>query len=389
MGKGSGEGFAQAEEALHEEARDTAGLDDFGDPSYLEGLRALLQSLDENDNLSAMGRAIMRGTVVSILATRLRSEQRLKEHSALGEVEIRRPIVITGLVRTGSTALHYLMGQDPGLQKLEYWLCAQPQPRPPRSEWKEHPDYQASEQELAFLYKVTPDLMAVHEMYADWPEECRHILAQNFTDDRFESSAALPSYVDWYHGTSHQETYRRHRKLVQLIGSTDPGRRWLFKYPVHLRQLPSLFEVYPDACIVQTHRDPRTVMASYTSFIAKIRAVHEEVVDPEAIAREQTESWGRAADAGLEARKLRGPEQFFDLHFRDFMSDPIGSVKRIYDHFDQELSAEGEQRLQAWQDAHPQGKHGKHDYEKKDIGVGEKQILDRFAGYMEHFGFEV
>lgn len=389
MADESGAGFAASEEALHDEARAKAGLDDFGDPSYLEGLRALLASLDENDNLSAMGRAIMRGTIASILETRLRSEQQLKDHPEVSGNEVRRPIVITGLVRTGSTALHYLMGQDPGLQKLEYWLCAQPQPRPPRGEWEEHPDFQASKKELEFLYTATPDLMSVHEMYADWPEECRHILSQSFTDDRFETSAALGSYMDWYHGTPHPETYRRHKQLVQLIGSTDPERRWLFKYPVHLRQLPSLFEVYPDACIVQTHRDPRTVMASYTSFIAKIRRVHEEVVDPEAIAKEQTESWGRAADAGLEARKLRGPEQFYDLHFRDFMADPIGSVKRIYEHFDQELSLEGEKRLQEWQAAHPQAKHGKHDYQKKEFGVGEQEIVDRFAGYMEHFGLEV
>ena len=385
MSAEGGEGFAASLDAFHEQARSAAGLDDFGDPAYLEGMRVLLESLDEDENLSAMGAAIFRNEIVKTLATRLRVERRLQEASAVPGNDVRRPIIVTGLVRTGSTALHYLMGQDPGLQKLEYWLSAEPQPRPPRAGWEEHPDFQASKAELEFLYRVTPSLMAVHEMHPDWPEECRHILAQSFTDDRFECSATLPRYFEWYHQTPHPETYTRHRKVIELIGSTDPQRRWLLKYPVHLRQLPALFDVYPDACIVQTHRDPRTVIASYASFLSKIRAVHEKSVDLEAIAREQMESWAHAAEAGMAARQQRGSEAFFDLHFPAFMADPIGSVRRIYAHFDQELTPEGERKLQAWRAAHPQGKHGAHQYEKQEIGVDEGEILDRFAGYMEFF----
>jgi hypothetical protein len=368
---------------MHEKARSTTGLDDFGDPSYRVGLRTLLEALDDDPLLSDAGRAIFQGQVVNTLATRLRVERQLALHAGSLANPIPRPLVITGLVRTGSTALHYLIGQDPDLQRLEYWLAAQPQPRPPASEWPDHPDFRRAEAELDFLYKTAPGLMAVHEMNADWPEECRHILAQSFTDDCYESAATLPHYTDWYHTTPHRETYVRHKRVIQLIGSTDPERRWLLKYPVHLRQLPSLFEVYPDACVVQTHRDPRTVIASYASFIEKIRRVHEEKVDIEAIAAEQLESWGRAADAGVAFRRQHGSEQFFDLHFDEFMADPIGSVQRIYRHFDQQLSPEGEKRLRAWHDAHPQGRHGRHQYSKRDIGITEAQILDRFADYME------
>jgi len=377
--------FAASLEALHDEARKAAGLDDFGDASYREGLAVLLASLDEDANLSPVGRAIHRGQLVSMLATRLRVQQRLKDHPEAGDHPVRRPIVITGLVRTGSTALHYLMGQDPGLQKLEYWLAAEPQPRPPRAEWETHPDFASAVRELDFLYSKTPDLMAVHEMKADWPEECRHILAQCFTDDRFESSATLPRYNAWYHGTPHPATYRYHKRVIQLIGVTDPERRWLFKYPVHLRQLPALFDSYPDACVVQTHRDPRTVIASYASFIARIRRLHQRAVDVEQIAREQLESWAHAAEAGMRFRDERGSEQFFDLQFRDFMADPLGSVRRIYARFDQPLSAEGEQKLREWQRAHPQGRHGRHEYRQSDLGVREDEIAERFSAYMERY----
>jgi hypothetical protein len=379
------ESFAASIDALHEDACKEAGLDDFGDPTYREGLEVLLASLDEDDNLSPLGKGIYRGQLTKILATRLRTVQRLKDRPQVLESEIRRPIVITGLVRTGSTALHYLMGQDPGLQKLEYWLAAEPQPRPPREEWEANPAFEAAVGELEFLYDTTPDLMAVHEMKADWPEECRHILAQCFTDDRFETSATLPRYNEWYHETAHPETYLWHKRVIQLIGSTDPERRWLLKYPVHLRQLEALFAVYPDACVIQTHRDPRIVMASYASFISKIRRMHQLDVDLAYVAREQMESWAHAAEAGMRYRDAHGDGQFVDLQFRAFMSDPVGSVKRIYAQFDQTLSPEAEAKLQAWRDQHPQGKHGQHSYEKMDIGVSEGEILERFAGYMERY----
>jgi hypothetical protein len=381
-------GFAAAIDEFHEQASKQTGLHDFGEASYLEGMKVLLTSLDEDEDLSTLGVAIYRDQLVKILATRLRVERRLAERPELEANPIQRPIVITGLVRTGSTALHYLMGQDPGLQKLEYWLAAEPQPRPPRDTWASHPDFETAVGEIDFLYSNTPDLMAVHEMKADWPEECRHLLEQNFTDDRFETSATLPRYNEWYHGTPHPETYSRHRRVLQLIESTDPGRRWLLKYPVHLRQLPAFFDVYPDACIVQTHRDPRAVVASYASFISKIRGVHQSRVELAEIAREQMESWAHAAEAGMRFRDEHGSEQFYDLDFRDFMADPIGSVKQIYAKFDQVLSPEGEKCLRAWHDDHPQGKHGQHQYEKKSIGISEDEILERFAKYMDRHGLE-
>lgn len=329
----------------------------------------------------------MRGQLVNTLVNRLHSEDRLRRAPEGTLPDIRRPIVITGLVRTGSTALHYLMGRDPNLQSLEYWLAAHPQPRPPRDDWASNPDFTSAEAELSFLYEHAPELMAVHEMRADWPEECRHLLEQSFVDDRFEVAATVPSYAEWYHRTPHMEAYERHRRLVQLVGANDPERRWLLKYPVHLRQLPCLLAVYPDACIVQTHRDPVAVIASYTSFISRIRALHETHVSTEELARELTESWADAAESGLAARRDHGePAQFLDVHFEDFVTDPLATVQTICTHFDHELTDTAEARLRAWQAEHPQGRHGGHRYDAASMGISEAEIRDRFSRYLQHFG---
>ena len=384
----AGTSFAASEEALHEEARRREGSDDFGDPTYLEGLRVLLRAYDEEACFNDYGRAAARANIVNLLRRRLHAEAMWRQHPELLEHEIRRPLVICGMVRTGSTALHYLLGRDPELQPLQYWLAESPQPRPPRGEWDAHPDFRASVAEIEAMYAADPSLKAIHFMMADGPEECRHLMSQHFTDDGFEVNASVPSYSAWYEGADLRPTYRRHRKLVQTIGSTDTVRRWLLKYPVHVRHLDAFLDVYPDACIVQTHRDPSRVLYSYCSLITGFRAIFEDGVDATDVARRQMELWAAGLERGIEARKGRDPAQFFDLHFHDFVADPIAAVKRVYAHFDQELTPEGELALREWQESNPQHKHGRHEY-TDEIGISREEIWERFGAYMDHFGMEL
>jgi len=380
--------FIDLEAPLHEAAARDVGYGDFGDGSYREGLRVLLEAYDKEAKLTPFGRKAAKIQLTEILKKRLRAEKAWKENPQILENEIRRPIVILGLVRTGSTALHYLMGQDPGIQPLPYWLACYPQARPPRPDWENHRDFRAAAAEIDFMYQADPSLKAIHFMRADLPEECRHLLAQNFTDDGFEVCATVPSYSEWYEAKHLRETYVRHRKLLQLIGSTDPQRRWLLKYPVHMRHLRAFLEVYPDACIVQTHRDPATVFRSYCNLVASFRALYEESVDREDITRKQLEIWAAGAEEAIEVRREHDPAQFYDLYFSDFMRDPVGAVKSIYRHFGQTLSEEGERKLFEWNEANPQSKHGKHDYQRKETGVTDAEILDRFAPYMRYFNME-
>ena len=383
-------GFADSEDALHEEAIAIAGCDDFGNPSYLEGMRVLLDAYDSEAKFSAQGRMAARHMVLDTLVKRLSAERQWAEIPQVLEREIERPLVICGLVRTGSTALHYLLGQDPDHQCLQYWLAGHPQPRPPRESWTSHPDYQAAATEIDMMYQADPSLRAVHFMMPDGPEECRHLLAQEFTDDGYEVNATVPSYSAWYEQVDMLPSYQRHRDLLKLIGSTDTVRPWLLKYPVHMRNLRTFLEVYPDACIIQTHRDPLSVLPSYISLIAGFRAIFEDDIDRPAIARRQLELWARGAEDAIEFRRKRDSGQFYDLHFSDFMADPIAAVKRIYAHFGRELSEEGERRLRDWQENNPQHKHGKHEYSTsaEDMGVRGQEILDRFADYMDYYGMK-
>lgn len=381
-------GLVQSADALHEAARRGAGCDDFGDPSYLEGFRVLLEAYDRESRLTEVGRGMIEAQLLGILENRLVVQRFWNENPAILQSEIRRPIFVLGLARTGTTALHHLLSQDPSMQVLEYWLAAAPSPRPPRAQWEADPRYQRAVAELEWMYRTDPSLKAMHLMTADGPDECRHLFLQSFTDDTFDCNSTIPSYSEWYGRQDMLATYRRHRDVLKLIGSTSPERRWLLKYPLHMGNLRALLAIYPDACVVQTHRDPGKVIPSICSLVAGWRALYEDNVDRRAVGTWLLDRWATRLNRGLEARREYDAKQFFDLHLREILADPVGAVRRIYDHFGIAMTPAAEQRLRAWKDENPRGKHGEHRYRAEDFGLTAALIAERFAPYMEHFRIE-
>ncbi len=378
-------GFADSEEPLLEAARKATGLDDFGDPAFLASLRVLLRAYDEESQLTPFGRMMVRQELTGILKNRLSVQDAWRREPQRLEAPIRRPIFILGLPRTGTTALHHLLACDPANQVLEYWLAAAPGPRPPQSEWSADPRYKEAVRGLKVMYYLDPGLKAIHLMTADGPDECRHLFLQSFLDDTFDSNATIPSYTKWYAQQDMRPAYARHRDVLKLIQSSEPDRRWVLKYPAHMRNLRVLFETYPDACIVQTHRDPGRVLASLCSLVSGWRGIYEDAVDRFALGRWQLAMWSDMMNGALAVRDAADAGQFFDLPFGELVADPVAAVQRMYAHFGFELSAEAERAMAAWHADNPQGKHGGHQYAAADFGLSEGEIAERFAPYLERF----
>lgn len=370
---------------LHEIASEETGLTDFGDPSYHTGLNILLEMLDQRCDLNDTGKLVVTSKFLHVLKQRLLTEAMLEKNPAIQGNEIMQPLVITGLVRTGSTALHYLMAQDPHRQHLPYWLAEHPKPRPPRESWPDEADFQASQRSIDMMYEANSTLRAIHFMAADWPEECGHLMAQTFTDDFWQCAIRAPQYNAWYEGANLVPTYRRHKRLLQLIGSNEPQKPWLLKYPVHLKHLKSFLQVYPDARVIWTHRDPAEVMSSYVSLIAGFRSLNVNHVDKDDIADEQSRIWADAADRAIEVRKQYPAAQFHDIYFEDFTSDPVAAVRRAYAHFAIPWREEGAAAFSAWSDANPQGRHGHHRHSASEFRLTPEAIRERFSAYMDHF----
>ncbi|HEY2773335.1 MAG TPA: sulfotransferase [Candidatus Binatia bacterium] len=381
--------FVAAEEEMIAAASKAAGgATDLGDDDFRDGLSVLLRAYDEESRLNPFGRWMTTQQLVGIFRGRLESERWRREHPEFFDIEVRRPIFILGLPRTGTTALHALIAQDPANQVLEYWLASSPKPRPPREQWEKDARFKEAAQGLALSYWLDPKLKAIHLLTADGPEECRLLLQHTFRDDSFECNATVPSYSKWYEECDMRPAYRRHRDLLRIIGSGSPDRRWVLKYPSHLRRLRELVEIYPDACIVQTHRDPARVLPSLCSLIAGRRGIYEDQPDRRAIAAWVVDLWARTMDDAMAARRELGEERFFDVPFRETVTDPAGAVGRVYAHFGIDYAPETETALRTWHRDHPQHKHGEHRYSAADFGLEAGAMRERFSSYIERFGIE-
>ncbi|TFH22343.1 MAG: sulfotransferase [Myxococcales bacterium] len=386
----SGNRFTASIDEMHETVAREAGCEDFGDDLYKEGLGVLCEAYDREARLTPWGRIMVDRQLRGILRNRLSAQCTWNEHREILDRRVERPIFVLGLPRTGTTALHHLLGCDPSNQVLEYWLAESPSPRPPRESWKSHAHYRKSTRNLKTMYWLDPDLKAIHLMTADGPEECRHLLQQSFTDDTFDCNSTIPSYSGWYASVDMRPSYERHSDLLKLIGHGD-SRRWLLKYPVHMGSLETLLEIYPDACFVQTHRDPARVLPSICSLVAAWRAIYEDSIDRPVIARWQMELWASRLEHALVVREQcdhQAPGRFYDLSFRDIVTDPVAAIRGMYRHFELELSAEAEQRITDFAGRNPRGKHGEHRYRAADFDLTADTMHDRFATYLDHFAIE-
>ena len=365
---------------LHAAATALTGLADFGDDDYSDGLAVLLESYARDAGLTAKGVRVARALVRGALTARLSSEAGWTRNPEYTGVSIERPIFVIGLPRTGTTALHRLLTADPAHQGLEAWLAEVPQPRPPRETWAADPVFQHIQAGFERHHVLHPEFMAVHYMAADQVEECWQLLRQSMRSVSFECLAHLPGYSAWLSGQDWTGAYRRHRRNLQLIGLPDRGRRWVLKNPSHLFALDALLRVYPDALVIQTHRDPRTAIASVCSLAAQATDGWSTTFQGEVIGRDQLETWASGLEAFTEARARHDPGRFCDVVYDDFVVDPIGTVAGVYQHFGLTLSGQAVDAMRVLCEPSAGAGGPAHRYALSDFGLTGTQVDERFAG---------
>lgn len=366
---------------LLEQAAAATGLSDFG-AGYEEGLGALLEAIRRDAPVTGENVRQLSGPILGLLASRLYSQRGWKQRPECLRHKVLAPLVVTGIPRTGTTALHKLLSMDPQFQGLEQWLISTPMPRPPRGAWESTQEFRdAVDRQEAFLAAV-PELRVSHEVHADEVDECLNLLAQSFVSHYPATAIGLPSYDRWWWEQDEAASYRRYADNLRLIGADAPARRWLLKNPGHITHLDALLAVFPDACVVQTHRDPAKCIPSVCSVIYPARRFfHAGEVDATLIGPRELELWARSAERA-EAVRQRFPDNFLDVRFADFRREPMAVVNRIYRHFRLNLSAAAEQAMAQWIAANPQHKHGRHQYALEQFGLTEATVHERFADYM-------
>ena len=272
-----------AAEALREEAVTRTGFDDFGSADFVEGLACLIESLEHEARLHTIGRVTAKAQIVDALSVRLELVAHRKAHPEVDSERIERPLFVVGLPRTGTTLLHELLALDPTSRSPAMWELSRPCPPPEPDTYTCDPRIAPLEQHLARLRRLVPTLDAIHRMRATLPHECLAAMAPSFWSYQYPFNFHVPGYLQWCEQADAAPAYRFHHSFLQHLQSRFRRERWVLKSPAHLGQLDALLAMYPDARIIQTHRDPVEVIPSVSSLHHVMQGFDRPVVTPLAI----------------------------------------------------------------------------------------------------------
>ena len=374
-------------EAALAAASGRSGLADFGDARFRAPLRLLFESYEQDARLTAFGRLVVRRDAQRLLENRLHLQDAWSRHPEILAGEIRAPIFVLGLPRTGTSILHELLAQDPANRTPMTWEVQRIWPPPERVSFESDPRIAEAERHYSGVDRVLPDFRRIHRMGARLPQECVALTCHDFASLVFHTSHRVTRYQAWLDGADLRFVYESHRRQLQYLQWRAPAERWVLKSPGHLWALGDLLAVYPDARIVQTHRDPLRVVASLAHLVTVLRGMASDDVDSREIGADWTRRLADGLGRTLTVRRSGAlpPERVFDIHFGKLVGHEIATIRRLYAHFGLALSEEAEARMARYLAAHPKDGQGAHRYALAEAGLDAATERKRYAAYQEHF----
>lgn len=366
-------------------ARRQSGLDDLGSPTFWEGLVAFTQAFEEEARPHPMGRMAMRRQLVDALAARARVHDWLARHPEALERPVAPPLMICGLPRTGTTFLGFLFGADPRNRTLRYFEAPDPAPPPVPGREADDPRMAASFKQLEGLAKLAPGFQSMHPMEPEAATEVVTIHVQEMVSVQLETQGHVPSYGAWIDAQDLHGVYEYERTVLQLLQHGYEVDRWNLKTPAYLLALDVIWDVYPDARMVWTHRDPAEVVASIASLNTALHRVMSYEVDPVVVGHHWLERLGRMVDRALAYLDEHPDAPITHLPYAELVADPVAAVERVYADFGVELSEQARTAMAAWAASRPQDHHGRHRYRAEDFDLDPAMVRERFADYCRRF----
>ncbi|MBT4522215.1 MAG: sulfotransferase [Halieaceae bacterium] len=374
-------------ESLLQAAVEQTGLEDFGADDFRARLKVWMQAINEDSNLNPLGRLGVYGDCLRYAASRLRIEHTLKQHPEIYDIEIRKPIIVAGLPRSGTTHLLNLMSADSRLHSLPYWESCAPVPEAAvGTEIEQDPRYVRCSEGWEQMRTMMPLIAAMHPMPPEHIHEEIELQGPDFSSYLLEWIAHVPRWRDYY--LQHDQTPHYHymKKVLQIIQWYRGDKRWVLKSPQHMEQLKPLMNTFPDATVVITHRDPVSVIQSAATMLTYGDRVRNKRVDAGATLDYWTQRIETILRACVRDRDAVSPDQSIDVLFHEFMAQEVATVEQIYSKADLPMTDQARAELDAYIASNPRGKHGQVIYNlRKDFGAEPQQVRERFGFYMERF----
>ena len=369
-----------------DQAKSETGLSDLGEPLFFEGLNRLIDSINNEANLNEIGIQAQPIRIQGLLINRLRFEEDLKKFPEILDQEIIAPIVIVGLPRTGSTMTHRLLASDPNHTAMLWWEGRYPALLPGEKRGDIETRMELGKAEVDAVVAASPEALDIHPWDYKGADEEILLLEHNFLSTVPESFMALPSYSEWIEEQDHTLAYEDLKKFIQYLQWQNPGRekkRWVLKSPHHLGFIDKMISVFPDAKIIQTHRDPIKTVPSFCSMCANLFEPLTTNFDKVFIGKHWSNKLTRALNHCMNISEQH-PDNFLDLEFLNMIKDPIDEMKKIYEFIGEPFGEKTEVAMEAWRE---ENKHemGAHKYSLEEYDLTESQINDNFAKYQQKY----
>lgn len=369
----------------------TALGQEFGPSQFMEGLVILLSALESEANLSLFGRVVVRYDTIRCMRNLIRMSREETRDPTIRATPIRRPLIVTGLPRSGTTFLHRLLDCDPRTRSPSVWQTMTPYPP------DQGPDrrIEKAERDLRAFARFAPGFRDVHPLTARMPQECTEITAQVFQSLRYDTTYRIPTYLAWQDAQGHNLAYRFHKRFLQHLqhqsGDDPDAVQWVLKCPDHVFALDAIRMVYPDARVVFVHRDPLKVLPSVAKLTEILRQPFTSAQDKPEIGAQVTGRWHQGVEAMMAAADTNGGAlgmggNICHLHYRDLTADPLGTIARMYRHFDMDLGTEAAAAMTVEMNRAKRGGYGRNIYRFNDHGLDAGRERRFFTSYMKRFG---
>ncbi len=362
---------------LLDAARAATGLDDFGADSFREGLEILVRALRDEARLNATGETAIRQRIVDHLSQRLQVEDWYRRHPEIEDVPLDAPLIGLGLPRTGSTALSFLLAQDPDTRTLRRWEASRPCPPPSTVERPA-----ARSHELGAVDRQVSARPHVPST-EDGPIECQDLMALDFKAQIFQALAQVPSYSRWLLDADLTSTYLYERRVLKLLQWGFPATPWRLKCPTHLLYLAHLDQAFPDARFVMTHRDPTEVLLSVADVYADIVGLFTDHVDHHYLGELNVEQWSVGMGRAIAFRDGGADQRFYDIDFRAMGRDPIGEVLGLYDWLGEPAGPAFVAGMEAWWKDNAENREPATHPDASTYGLDLDEVRPLFADYRD------
>ncbi len=375
-----------SEQYILDTATNSTGLTDWGSDSFLEGLRMLLSSSKKEAKLHYVGREFLQKESIRAVKDRLRLEKAVNDNPDIHNNCIKKPVFIIGLPRTGTSLLQNLFFQDSKFRNLHYWeqIAVGPQPTPENIQNNYILD--ACIANTHKFREIAPEFFSAHEINPAGPEECNGLMARDFSSILFFMFRNIPTYLEWFKNKDMTRTYEYHKQQLKYLGYYFKGMRWVLKAPVHLMFLQYLFKVYPDAQIIQMHRDPLDVVPSMASLSSISRGIYSNELNEIETVQQYLELTAHNIDRSILYRQTTEKSQILDVPYSELVNSTMETMNYIYTWLGVDFNSSTKKVMLNWLEKSKSKRKGKlHQYSLEQFNLSKAKIRNRFDNYYETY----